>query len=263
VVSAYVRPSPRDPSQTWLELALPQGRWAILYDTTLCLPPATWTNVWLAVDDKTDRLITVERDDAAAACAVAQWSWTSDVPCAADDGGTCDAELDGAYADSDPQEEPTAIEPPVPVEPTATEAPVPTPAHAPPVTSTPQLLLAPPAPPAAATPRVEVVERTVVVVVTATHVSTPTTAPTFTPTPTRTATLTPQSTHTPTLSPTSTDVALVVADVSATQLPVLVGQSEPLAQTSWDWPLTFVIAAVVLGLVAIWLFVARSGPVMW
>lgn len=34
------------------------------------------------------------------------------------------------------------------------------------------------------------------------------------------------------------------------------------AWTSWNWMLIFVVLAVVLGLIAIWLFVARSGPVM-
>jgi hypothetical protein len=54
-VPAYVRPSPRDPSLTWLEVATPQGRWAVLYDTTLCVPPAPWTDVWLALDDASTR----------------------------------------------------------------------------------------------------------------------------------------------------------------------------------------------------------------
>src|SRR5262249_27792952 len=59
--SAYVRPSPNDPDGTWLELALPQGRWAIQYDTGLCAPPAPWTDLWLAMDDQSNRPITVDR----------------------------------------------------------------------------------------------------------------------------------------------------------------------------------------------------------
>jgi hypothetical protein len=254
-VAAYVRPSPRDPSGTWLELALPQGRWAMLYDTTLCTQSAAWTNVWLALDDQGDRPITADRDDGAT-CAVSQWSWTSNAPCAEDDQGNCDVEFDEAYWDASGQ-----------VEPTATDTPIPTRSTAPPPTPRPPIALG--APPATAAPRVEVIVQTVVVVVTsvptAKSIPTRTTALTPTPVPTRTATLTPSPTNTPTLEPTSTEVAPLVASVSATQVPTVVAQSvEPAAApTSWSWRLTFVVLAGVIGLAAIWLVVARSGPVMW
>ena len=118
---AYVRPTPRDPSGTWLELAVPQGRWAVLYDTSLCAAPVPWTNVWLAVDEQSNRPITVDRDDGGM-CAVAAWSWSSDVPCAVDGQGTCDVEMDGAYWDAIAQAEPAATDTPVPV-PIDTQAP--------------------------------------------------------------------------------------------------------------------------------------------
>lgn len=257
-VSAYVQPSPGDPSGSGLELALPQGRWAILYDISLCTPPTAWTNVWLLLDEESDRPITVDRADRGAMCAVAHWSWISDVPCAADVQGSCDVELDGAYRDGIGE-----------VEPTATETPIPLPTPVPRLTPTPGPSVAPAAPAAASAPRVEVVVQTVVVVVTAvptaTQAATRTILRTSTPDPTRTATLTPPSTMTPTLEPASTDVRSVVAEVSATPVPMLVAQSdEPSpAATSWNWMATVVVLAAVLGLVAIWLFVARSGPVMW
>jgi hypothetical protein len=251
-IAAYVRPSPRDSSGTWLELALPQGRWAVLYDSTVCTPPAAWTNVWLALDSQNNRPITANRDDDSL-CAVSQWSWTSSVPCAEDDQGLCDMQFDGAYWDTIGQV----------VEPTATDTPIPT--------TTPEPTPRPPVAPAAAEPpRAEVVVQTVVVVVTAVPTDTPiptrTAAPTPTPGPTRIATVTPLSTNTPTLEPTSTEVPLLGEDVSATDVPSFVAQAddEPTVEpTSWNWPLTFVVLAIVLGLLAIWLFVARSGPVMW
>jgi len=245
-------------SGTWLELALPQGRWAILYDISLCTPPTAWTNVWLALDEESDRPITVDRADRGAMCAIAQWSWISDVPCAADVQGSCEAELDGAYQDGIAE-----------VEPTATDTPIPLPTPAPPLTPTPGPPVAPAVPAAASAPRVEVVVQTVVVVVTAvpmaTQAATRTILRTSTPDPARTATLTPPSTITPTLETTSTDVRSVVAEVSATPVPVPVAQSdEPSpATTSWNWTATFVVLAAVFGLIAIWLLVARSGPVMW
>src|SRR5262249_13065391 len=75
-VTAYVLPEPRDPTGTWLEIALPEGRWAIRYDTTLCNSPTQWTNVWLAFDAESNRPITADRDDAAV-CGVSEWSWSS------------------------------------------------------------------------------------------------------------------------------------------------------------------------------------------
>ena len=256
-ISAYVLPSPRDPNGIWLELAMPLGRWAIRYDAPLCMPPAPWTNVWLTRDDQSNRPITVDRDDAAAMCTVAEWSWTSDRPCASDDQGTCAVELDSAYGDMIGVREPTT-----------TDTPIPSPAPAPRSTLTPTAPVVPATPPDVVAPHGEVVVQTVVVVETAAPTSTRVatrTVPTSTPGPTRTATPTPTSSSTPTLEPKNTEIPLVVADVFATQVPPPVAQSEESAPAlnSWNWTLTFVILAALLGIVAIWLFVARAGPLMW
>jgi hypothetical protein len=37
----------------------------------------------------------------------------------------------------------------------------------------------------------------------------------------------------------------------------------PPEQPAWNWPLIGVMTTIVLGLIVIWLFVARSGPLMW
>jgi hypothetical protein len=69
---------------------------------------------------------------------------------------------------------------------------------------------------------------------------------------------------TPTLEPTSTDVPPVAADISATPEPTPAAQAQAAATPiPWNWTLTFVVLAVAIGLLAIWLFVARAGPVMW
>jgi hypothetical protein len=258
-VAAYVRPSPNDSGGTGVELAVLYGRWEIQYDTALCTPPAPWTNVWLALDEQSNRPITVERDDTSAMCAVAQWSWISDAPCAADDQGSCEVALDNGYLDALAQVEPTDTEVPV-----ATPVPLAT-AAAP----TPRPVLPPvvPPPPVVEPPPPEVRVQTVVVLVTA--------VPTVTQVPTHTAVATstpvPTSTVTPTslpkaVEPTPTEVPVVVAaEVSATEPPAFVDLSNAPAQpqTAWNWPLTFLLLALVLGLLAIWLFVARSGPLMW
>ena len=185
-VAAYVRPSPRDPSLTWLEVATPQGRWAVLYDTTLCVPPAPWTDVWLALDDASTRPITAERSGAGM-CALAQWSWTSDVPCATDGDGVCDAAADPAGWP------PAAAEPPPEVpEPGPTSPPITVPAA-------PAIRAAPPPPPAA--PQVRVVVQTVVV--TAVPTDTPIPEPTSTPTPSPMATRSPTATTMPTSTATA------------------------------------------------------------
>lgn len=277
-LSAYVRASPGDPDGAWLELALPQGRWAILYDTSLCTQPSPWTNVWLARDEQKDRLVTIDRDDAAM-CALAQWSWTSDVPCATDEEGTCDVERDGAYWDAIAQIEPTPTETPMPIEPTATDAPIasPTPTPIPPaVPPTPLPSPRPPAPPppiapqipapvAAAAPPATVAPPDELVVLTVVVFVTPWPTATPTATWTATATPTPPPTSSPTLVPTANEAASLVADVSATQAPAVLVESAETSpeQSSWNWTLTIVIVAVALGLVAIWLFVVRGGPVMW
>jgi hypothetical protein len=193
-VAAYVRPSPRDPSLTWLELAAPQGRWAVLYDTALCVPPAPWTNVWLALDDASTRPITVERSGTGM-CALAQWAWTSDVPCAVDGDGVCEAAADPAGWP------PPAAEPPP-------DVPVPPPTArptSPPPTAVP-VRRAAPTPPTPA-PRVQVVVQTVVV--TAVPTDTPPPHPTSIP-----VALTATERPAP---PTTTVMATATATVMATQ----------------------------------------------
>ena len=253
---AYVRPIPGDPSETWLELALPQGRWAVQYDTALCTPPAPWTNVWLAMDEESDRPITVVRDDASAMCALALWSSASELACATDDHGDCDVEMDDGYASASGQ-----------VDSSATATPLPTPNRLPRLAPTPQPPVAPAALTASRERPVEVVVQTVVVVVTLvptpTRIVPRTSIPIATPTPTRTATLAPS----PTLEPTPTDTLLLAAAVapSPTEFsPPIDHSAAPTAdQTLWNWPLTLLVGAIALGAIAIWLVVARSGPLMW
>ena len=197
VVAAYVRPSPRDPSLTWLEVATPQGRWAVLYDTALCVPPAPWTNVWLALDDASTRPITAERSGTGM-CALTQWSWTSDVPCATDDDGVCDAAADPAGWPLAADEPPSEV----------LAAPAPSPL--PPPTAVPAPRVAP-APPTSAA-RMQVVVQTVVV----------TAVPTDTPIPEPTATPRPAPTSSPLPTPT------VVSTIAAATTPtLLVLQAEP------------------------------------
>jgi hypothetical protein len=109
------------------------------------------------------------------------------------------------------------------------------------------------------------VVETVVVEVTpepsATDLSAPTALPTSTPV--LTATVAATSVPTPTIEP--TDVPPVAADILATPEPTAAVQADHAAAAPipWNWGLTFAVLAVALGLVAIWLFVARAGPVMW
>jgi hypothetical protein len=261
-VAGYIRPSPRDPSGAWLELALSQGRWAVLYDGTLCAAPAAWTNIWVTLDGRSDRPITVDRGGNGTMCTLAAWSWTSDVPCAADDQGTCDVALDGAYWDALGQAAPDAQDQDTP--------PPPTPQPRLEQTVPPRVAAAPP-PPAAAAPRVQIVVQTVVVVVTAeppTPSPTQPRAPTSTAPPTPSATRTPPPTNVPTatVQPTATEAPVAAVDLSApTPAPTPAVQADTLngGLAAWNWTLTFVILGVALALVAIWLFVLRSGPVMW
>ncbi|HLJ80981.1 MAG TPA: hypothetical protein VKT52_05805 [Ktedonobacterales bacterium] len=250
-VAGYVRPTSHDPSDTWLELALPQGRWAILYDATLCAPPPAWTNVWLALDDQSDRPITADRDDSAM-CAVAQWSWSSDVPCAADDQGVCDVNLDAAYWDALARAEPTATD-------TPSETSTPTPRGG-----------AQPVPAAVRPPSAEVrtVIQTVVVVVTVVPTDTPvaddtatlvpTRRPTSSPTPTRAATATSAPTRTPTVA------VAAAAAVPPGEPAVSVSQVPNPAPGHWDWGSFLELAAAVLALLVVvaWLLTRRK-VVVW
>ena len=58
---------------------------------------------------------------------------------------------------------------------------------------------------------------------------------------------------------------MAAVDVAPTQAPTPVAQADTFSEalSAWNWTLTFVIAGAALTLVAIWLFVLRSGPVMW
>jgi hypothetical protein len=258
--AGYLVPSAR--ARDGLELALAQGRWAIRYDTALCTPPVVWTNVWLALDDESNRLITVERADDAM-CAVAQADWTSDVPCAADEEGLCDVGLDGAYPDVVAQVEPT-------VAPTETTVRVL-------VTPTAQPTLAAVVAPNSAGPRPVVIVQTVVVLLTPTPSSLPTPTPSSVPTrlalptsvPVQTAVSTPTLLlfDTPTVEPTNTEVAPVAPELTPTPPPPLLAAEAQEAPsptpTEWNWPLTLALLAAVIAAAAIWLLVARSGPVMW
>jgi hypothetical protein len=213
-IAAYVRPTPRDPSGTWLELAAPAGRWAVLYDTSLCSAPAAWTNVWLALDEQSQRPITVDRDGDGM-CAVSQWSWSSDVPCAADEDTACDVEMDGAYWDALSQAEPTPTDTPLPVPistpTTAVEIGPPTPRLEPvatPISRTTATIQVQP-PPAAAPPPVVSVEDTPQLQI---QDSTEATAA---PTPTAAQAQTPSAT--PTTAPSDTPTVPVVAVVVGAQ----------------------------------------------
>jgi hypothetical protein len=211
-LAAYVRPSPGDPSLTWLELAAPQGRWAVLYDTDLCVPPAPWTNVWLARDDASMQPITVERSGAGM-CALAQRAWTSDVPCATDGDGVCEATADPAGWP------PAAAEPPP-------ETPTPRPTPPPAVVPTLPVPRAAPAPPPPV-PQVLVVVQTVVVAA----------MPTDTPIPDSTVTTAPvlaRATARATPSPAPTGSASAALLRQSSPVPALVrqGTPRPTAQTT-------------------------------
>ena len=259
-VAAYVQPEPRDPTGNWLQIALPQGRWAIRYDTTLCAPPGPWTNVWLALDDQSNRAITADRDDGAT-CAVSQSSWTSSVPCAHDDQGVCDVALDDAYLDVLAQTAPAAV---------AIDTPPPTLLPTPQPTELSQAA-------ATAPPRIVVETVVVVVVATAAPTETPQPGPTPPPSPTPLPAPTPQplptqslptptlaipATLAPTPAATATDVATstpaplpVAAETPAapTQAPVAAPQAEQ-QPAGWIWALMFALLVVLaMGAGVFWL----------
>ena len=230
-IAGYVRPTPRDPSGRWLELAAPEGHWAVLYDTTLCTAPIPWTNVWLARDNQNNRPITVNRDDGGM-CVVAQWSWSSDVPCAADDQGTCDVDMDGAYWETVAQAEPTATEPPVtvPASPPTPQPPPPTPGPQPPgIVNVRQ-----PSAPASRAPQVVYVEVTQPPQFeSAAERPTVSLAPTSIPVPTAAATPTVAPYDMPTAMPSVT--VAVLADIgtpSATVIPEAAATVASVAATS-------------------------------
>jgi len=244
--SGYVRPSPSNPNDRWLELAVPQGRWAVLYDT-LCKAPTPWTNVWLALDEQSNRPITADRDDKAL-CAVSQWSWSSAVPCAEDELGVCDIERDGAYWDALAQADPA-------VAPTGTPTVVPT------------LEPQPPAQSLSALSAPQIVVRTIVVVATAAPSPTPPPTPTqrhqSTATPMRTATSVPTSTAraTPTTPPSSTVTTSAIAALPTP--PPTAAPVAPQQVAAWDWTLPFgILAAVALAVGVVWL-VTRRRLALW
>ena len=180
-LQGYLRPSTR--GDTWLELALPQGRWDIQANCAI----TPWETVWLWDDTATSSAFLND-------CQLYTWIWSSDVPCAQDEDGTCDIELDQSYWDwlghlPTPTTEPFTPTP-VPHTPVPQQA---QPARQP--AAAPQQAV----PPA---PQPQVIVQTVVVTPTAT--STPTTSPTVTPTRTVTPTLTATPTSTVTSKPTVT-----------------------------------------------------------
>jgi hypothetical protein len=266
-VAAYVRPTPRDPSGTWLELAVPNGRWAVLYDSSVCAAPAPWTNVWLAADDQSGGPITVDRDGNM--CAVTRWSWTSDVPCAADDQGACAVEMDGAYLDAIGQAGPAMAATPEPVL-------VSTPTPRPPVpTVTPYVRPAGvrgvqqpvPAAPAARAADVEATPPPHTPTASATSTLGPTAVPTRTPA--ATPTTLPSDTPTP-LPATAvvavqavvaeTPVATATAEVGAPTPEVAADDATPALMPSHpaDWSLYVMVGAAVLVIAGFYLLVGRT-----
>jgi hypothetical protein len=167
-LAGYIRPSATD--QSWLELALPQGRWDVRFDTPACEPLEAWSNVWLAPGQDAPLLVARAATEDAAMCGIVESVWHSDVPCASTD-STCDVEADGAYwaalealATQPPMADVQAADPPAPE---AVELPrVSVAARAP-----------QPVPPAAPVRQVEVIVQTVVVFVTAVRADTPTPNP--------------------------------------------------------------------------------------
>jgi hypothetical protein len=87
------------------------------------------------------------------------------------------------------------------------------------------------------------------------------------PTVTRAPTPASASTVPPTAVATATQVAALMAEFPATAQPsrvaVLAAHDEVPTPSPWNWPLTFTILAAATIAAAIWLLIARSGPVMW
>jgi hypothetical protein len=254
--AGYLRPLAREPDGPRLELALAGGRWAVLYDTSVCAALPVWSNVWLAQDEASERPITVSRDDDTSVCVLAKWAWISDAPCAADDDGTCNVALEQDMPVAAPTAARTATVQP--------QTPLPT------ATATLEPVVAPEAEPEAGPPAAEVVVETLVVEVTPVPIAMPTATVMrlVLPTVTRVPTAVPTPTRLPTLAPTATEVPVLMAEISAPTPPSAPAPMPPKHDEApppapWNWPLTFVLLAAALAAAAIWLLVARSGPMMW
>jgi hypothetical protein len=226
----------------WLELALPQGRWAVHQADDCGSQVEAWSAAWLTTANDGE----VDLNTANVACGLATAVWQSDAPCALDDQGICQLVLDASYWDMLGRT-PTAV---------PSDTPTPRP-QAPP--STPR----PAAPARAPAPQVQVrtVVRTVVVEVevtpepTDTPVVTPTDRPTLTPT--QTATVTPTATGTSTVPP----LAVAPPTGSALESVSHVTSSAP---GRWDWR-TFLtgVAVVVLVIGLAFCITTRRRVVVW
>jgi hypothetical protein len=221
----YTRPL-RD---AWIEVALAQGRWAVLQADDCANRVDGWQPVRLDVLDDGE----VDLTSSVASCGVVTAQWIAGAPCAQDEQGLCQLLLDASYWDWLGQQ-PTAV-------PTGT--PAPRPISAPTQTTR----AAPPAPPAAA-PQIQVRSaiQTVVVEVTPTLPPRP---PTPTPRPSPTTTSAPTSTAPVTPSPTATATSLAIGPLAASTEPAPT-RSGVDAVTHWDW------GGFLLGLLVVTLGVA-------
>jgi hypothetical protein len=86
--NAYLRPAPDSTAPGWYELALPDGRWLIHSGECNFTP---WTEVWYHTSDP--RLAGLND------CPLDAWIQLSDTPCALDERGVCNLELDQSYQD--------------------------------------------------------------------------------------------------------------------------------------------------------------------
>jgi hypothetical protein len=240
-VPGYTRPL----DEHWLELALPEGRWAV-YQADDCAPQVgAWSQAWLttAADGE------VDLNAPGAACDLVAAVWQSDAPCALDDNGQCNLGLDSSYWDWLGQQ-PTATPPPTRA-PAATRV-APAPAIAPAS-----------APVAAPAPQVRTVVQTVVMVVTA---ALPTDTPVSLTTPTLVPTRAPTATVMPTRSPTRTSVpsstATLVAAIATPTGAAMESASHVTGSATgrWEWStfLATVVLVASLGAVAIWASTRRT-----
>jgi len=263
----------------WIELALPQGRWA-LYQAEDCGPHV---DIWSPVELTTQSSGEVDVTSAYASCGVVAASWLAGAPCATDDDGACDLARDSTYeawlgaqaADNatDTRAAQSEVSALTPTDDQSVDVTI-TPTSEPPEqtltpTAQPDVPLPParaqvlsqPAPPAP--PRVVV--QTVVVVMVVTAVPGDISPTTLTPqanalsrlvaaqppaTPTAEVVVAP---FLPTPAPTPTSVLIstpapfVVAEAS-TAVPTPAAAAAPPAEQppgSWNWPLTFVVLAVI------------------
>jgi hypothetical protein len=223
----------------WLELALPQGRWAV-YQADDCAPQAeAWRQAWLTSAENGE----VDLNAPGVVCGLVAAVWQSDAPCALDDQGVCQLVLDASYWDM-LGHTPTAV---------PTDTPIP---RLQAVPATRATRAAAPAPPA----QVQVVVRTVVI--TATPADTPTPSPlsTQTPRPSVSPTRTATTSATPTFTPTV--VALAIATPPASSADSL-GRVRALVNDSNRlWLFGVVLGALAVGATWFWLTRGRRKYVL-